>query len=76
MVQEGHLDNQEFKNCCTTMKEHSGTTRGPIHLFAKLVKDLRFEVNEEHKWRISGKIVHIAEIDNHKGKLEARCGQS
>ena len=48
------------------VKKHTGTTKGPKHLFAKLLNEIGIEVDAHHKWNVENKWTHIDEIENLK----------
>ena len=49
MVRKGHLEGIEFQQYWNKIKRHPGTTKGPIHLFAKLMNDIGIEINATHQ---------------------------
>ena len=55
MVHKGHLEGAEFQQNWEQIKRHTGTTKGPIHLFAKLMNDIGIEMDATHKWKADGK---------------------
>ena len=55
MVHKGHLEGAEFQQNWEQIKRHTGTTKGPIHLFAKLMNDIGIEMDATHKWKVDGK---------------------
>ena len=64
MVQKGHLEGIEFQEYWEKVKRHMGTTKGPIHLFAKLMNDMGIDVDTMHKWEINGTWTHVKDIEN------------
>ena len=55
MVRKGHLEGIEFQLYWDKIKRHTSTTKGPIHLFAKLMNDIGIESDATHKWNMDGK---------------------
>ena len=55
---------------------HTGTTKGPIHLMSKLLMQIGIQVDAKHHWQIGGKMKHISEIEDLKGEIREKAKDS
>ena len=52
---------------------HTGTTKGPIHLMSKLFMQLGIRADAKHHWEIEGTRKHISEIEDLKGAIREKA---
>ena len=78
MVQKGHLEGTDFQQYWEKTKKHTGTTKGPIHLFAKLMNDIGIKIDATHKWKVNDKWTRISRTlrSLSEDKQMTECGNS
>ena len=67
MPQKGHLEGEDFEQYWGYIRNHTGTTKGPIHLMGKLLKQIGIQADAKHYSEIEGLRKHISEIEDLKG---------